>query len=226
VAEKDSTIRVFLADEHSLFREAVRAVLEDRADLEVVGEAADGVQAIVQAEELRPDLVVVGTNLGGFDIAEIIRSITSLGCRVLVLLREDDNAILLRAVEAGAHGFVANQSPLTELIRATRSVFRGEMVVPGHMLASLLAGLMRQRDQRDEILRRMAPLTRREREVLALLAEGANNESIAVALVISPQTVRTHIQNILVKLGVHSRLEAAALVMENGVFKELMGTMK
>jgi len=115
---------------------------------------------------------------------------------------------------------LTKESPLSELIYASRAIDRGETVVPPRMLGPLLTRLIHRRSERDDAMRRVSLLTRREREVLALLAEGADNGGIAAALVISPETARTHIQNVLNKLGVHSRLEAAAFVRETRVLLE------
>jgi two-component system, NarL family, nitrate/nitrite response regulator NarL len=110
---------------------------------------------------------------------------------------------------------------MTQLIEAVRAVGRGETMIPSRMLGSLISSLVRRRRGRDRAGRIAGSLTRREREVLFLLADGADNDGIAQALVISPQTVRTHIQNVLSKLGVHSRLEAASFVIRNDLRDEL-----
>jgi DNA-binding NarL/FixJ family response regulator len=112
---------------------------------------------------------------------------------------------------------------MSELLSVIRSVHRGETLVPPRMLGELLGGLMRQRDEQVEAFRQASRLTRREREVLRLLADGSGTEAIAKALVISPQTARTHIQNIMGKLGFHSRLEAAAFARQNGIIEDWVG---
>ncbi len=214
-----------LADGHSLFREAVRVVLESQSDMEVVAEARDGAQAIAEAEALLPDLAILDVNLpncDGIRATHLIRERVP-GCRVMLLAPEDDHDLLVDALEAGASGYLTKGSPLGDLIEAARAVHGGETLVPRHMLGRLLAGLIQRRRAEDHAMRLMAGLTKREREVLGLLARGADNDAIAQALVISPQTARTHIQNVLGKLGVHSRLEAAAFVIQNGVIGELAG---
>jgi NarL family two-component system response regulator LiaR len=220
----DGGIRILLADEQSLFREAVRVVLEAEPGMEVVAEARDGVQAVLEAEKSHPHVAFVDSNLPNRDVIQTTRAIRSHvpECRVVVVGSEGDNEILIDAVKAGACGFLTRESPLLELIDAARTVHRGETLIPGHMLGTLLDALIRQRRGEDEALKRAARLTRREKEVLALLAEGANNDVIAQCLVISPQTARTHIQNVLGKLGVHSRLEAAAFVVQNGILGDLV----
>jgi DNA-binding NarL/FixJ family response regulator len=142
---------------------------------------------------------------------------------VLVLAGEGDEETLVAAVEARANGYLTKTSSLAELIQATRAAYRGETLIPARMLGSLLARLIEKRRQRDDAMRQMSRLTRREREILVLLAQGADNDVIAQSLVISPRTARTHIQNVLAKLEVHSRLEAAAFVIRSGIHEELVG---
>jgi DNA-binding NarL/FixJ family response regulator len=221
----DGRIRILLADEQSLFREAVRVALEGESGMEVVAEARDGVQAVSEAEITLPDIAFLDANLPNRDVIQTTRSLGALvpDCRVVVVGNEGDDTMLVQAVKAGASGYITRESPLADLIDAARIVYRGETLIPGQMLGALLDALIRQRRGEDEALKRTARLTRREKEVLALLAEGANNDAIAQSLVISPQTARTHIQNVLGKLGVHSRLEAAAFVVQNGILGDLVG---
>jgi DNA-binding NarL/FixJ family response regulator len=216
-------IRIILADTHSLFRESVRAVIESEPDMVVVAEARDGHQLVLEADSSRPHIAIVDAALPN---GEGTRAALALrervpGCRILVLAEREDQALLAEVVEAGASGYLTKDCPLKELIDATRAIHRGEIVIPRWMLGALLGRLVMRRKERDEALRRLARLTRREREVLALLADGADNESIARTLVISPETARTHVQNLLNKLDVHSRLEAAAFVMQNGILDDL-----
>ncbi|MGH2787238.1 MAG: response regulator [Actinomycetota bacterium] len=218
-------VTILLADAHSLFREAVRAALDSQDDLTVVAEARDGHEAVSEALRARPDIALLDINLpncSGIRATSLIKE-QCPESRVLVLASEEDEESLVEAVEAGASGYLTKECPLSQLIKATRAVHKGETLIPGHMLGALLARLILRRRQQDSALRQMARLTKREREVLALLAEGADNDTIAQALVISPQTARTHIQNVIGKLGVHSRLEAAAFVIQNGIQDDLVG---
>lgn len=221
---RDESIRVVLADEQALFREAVRVVLSSEGDLDVVGEARDGYQALGEVERLRPDVAIVDVGLPNCDGIRTTALIQERvpECRVVVVSDEDDVRALIAALEAGARGFLTKEHALSDLIQATRMVHRGETFVPPRMLGSLITRLLRRRREQDEAYRRLSRLTRREREVLALLAQGGDNHVIAQRLVISPQTARTHIQNVLAKLGVHSRLEAAAFVARNGIHHELV----
>ncbi len=220
----EAEVRVLLADGHSLFREAMRLVLDAQDDVVVVAEAADGVQALAEARLAEPNVALINLDLPNSDglhtTASLVDDVPS--CRVLVLSDAEDEEALLHALEAGATGFVTKSSPIHELLAAARRVNDGETVVPPRMLGGLLGRLIARRRERDQALRLMARLTPREREVLALLARGADNAGIAQPLVISPETARTHVQNVLNKLGVHSRLEAAAFVTQNGLLEELI----
>jgi len=218
-------LRILLADEQSLFREAVRVVLQAQPDVEVVAEARDGLQAVAEAVQTSPDVALLDINLPNCDGVRATYLIKERlpDCRVLVLTGEEDQDKLVEALEAGASGYLTKECPLAELLQATVAVHRGETLIPPRMLGPLLGRLIRRRREQDEALQRIAKLTKREREVLAFLAEGRDNDGIAQALVISPQTARTHIQNTLGKLGVHSRLEAAAFVIQNGILEDLVG---
>lgn len=216
-------IRILLADEQSLFREAVRSALDGEPDFEVVSEARDGLQAVAEAERTQPDVVFLDAelpNCDGIRATELIRERVPAS-RVIILCGEDDDRVLVDALEAGAHGFLSKGSPLSELTDAARSGFRGEILIPSRMMSGLLARLIWRRREQDQTLRTLSRLTRREQEVLRLLAQGTDNDGIAQSLVISPQTARTHVQNVLGKLGVHSRLEAAAVVTRSGLLDDL-----
>jgi DNA-binding NarL/FixJ family response regulator len=216
------TIRILLADRQSLFREAIRTGLEAEADLRVVGQARDGPEAVAEAGRTSPDVAIVDITLpGGPRTCAHIRERVPR-CRVLVLGTDEDYRSLIDVLDEGATGYLTKEAPLSELVVATRALHRGETVVPTRMLGPLISALLGRRKERDAAHHRISQLTRREREVLALLSEGADNDGIARALVISPQTARTHIQNILNKLSVHSRLEAAAFVAQNGVLPDLV----
>ncbi len=220
----DDRIRIVLADEQSLFREAVRAVLEAEDDIEVVGEAGDGLQAIAEVRRTRPDIALLDAGLPNGDgiqaTVHILEDIPT--CRVIVFSDQEDERVLVEAIEAGVSGYLSKRSPLSQLIGVTRAVHQGDVLIPPKMLGRLLAVLLQRRHERDRALKRLGHLTRREREVLGLLAQGADKDVIAQRLVISPETARTHVQNVLGKLRVHSRLEAAAFVTQNGLLEDLV----
>jgi DNA-binding NarL/FixJ family response regulator len=216
-------VRVLLADGRSLLRDAVRAALESHVDLRVVAIAADGMQAVAEAIRTSPDVAILDADLPNCDGVQATRAILERlpACRVLIVGDADDDAILLAAIEAGASGFVTKEEPISDLVEAARSLRRGDMLVPKPMLGGLISGLLQHRREYDAAVRAAAHLTRRERQVIGLAAGGADNDEIARSLVISPQTVRTHIQHALGKLGAHSRREAVTLLSQSGLGKEL-----
>jgi DNA-binding NarL/FixJ family response regulator len=217
------TIRVLVADEHALFRQAVRIVLEREDDLSVVAEARPGTDAVAEAERVRPDVALLAARPPGFDGLTATAALRDRlpTCRVIVLTDEGDQRILRRAIEAGAAGYVTKDLPMSELTAGIRAVHRGDMLIPPQMLGLLFNGFFSQRREQSEALRLLSRLSRREQEVLGLLVEGDGNEEIGRALVISPQTARTHIQRVIRKLGVHSRLEAAMLATQSGMVNDL-----
>ena len=217
-------VRIVLASEQILFRDAVRSVMESEPDLEMVGEAADGWRAVEECERARPDVLLLDAHIRNSNAvrttAVVVDRIPS--CRVLILSNTDDHNSLLRALEAGASGYLSKDSELDELIGAARAIHHGRTHVPPHMLGPLLSSLIASTKQREDAILKMIRLTRREREVLAILTEGGDNTTIARKLVISPRTAKTHIQSVLSKLGLHSRLEAAAFARRVGVGVDFM----
>jgi DNA-binding NarL/FixJ family response regulator len=213
--------RILIADGRALF-EAARDHRR-RAGSPRGRRGGTGLQA-VEAAVHRPDVALL---YAGIESTDAIRTIGLLrervpGCRVLILAGEEHHGTLAASIEVGASGFVTKGSPLAEVLEATRAVARGETVIPPQMLGGLLSRLTTRKRERDLAQERIDRLTQREREVLALLARGADNDTIGAALVISPHTARTHIQNILNKLGAHSRLEATSFFFRNGNLDELV----
>lgn len=217
-------IRVLLADEQALFREAVKVVLEAQSDFSVVAQAGDALYALAEAKRTRPHIALVDAELPNLTVKELIWRIKSSvpECGVLLLSPREELGTLVSSMEAGASGYLTKNSGLDQLVEATRAVHRGETLVPSKMLGPLLDRLIHRGRDEDEAMRKLSRLTRREREVLALMMQGADNAIIAQALTISPETARTHIQNILGKLGLHSRLEAVAFVSGNGIVNRLV----
>lgn len=221
-------ITLVLADRHSLFSHALKAVLDREPDIEIVGIAKAGLEAVAAVERTRPAVAVIDeglTDCSGSQTIYLIRE-TVPTCRVLVVAAVEDLDLLTEAIEAGADGFLSKAVSLDRLVQAVRAISRGETVVPPNLLGPLLDQLLGRRSLKDAAFRLLAELTKREREVLAILAVGGGNQIIAERLAISPETARTHIQNVLTKLNVHSRLEAAALVNRNGILSELIGVAR
>lgn len=206
-------IRVFVAGEEPLFSNALCHALSRQPGFRVVGETSDGLDAVSETARVHPDVVVLDSNLPRCSAVEVTRMLRERrdACRIVVLTSSEDGDVLARAVEAGANGYLTKGAALAELVQTARAVHTGETQIPSGMLGDLLRTLVDAGKERQEASTLVDRLSEREKRVLALLAEGASNRTIAEILTISPQTVRTHVQNILRKLEVHSRLEAAAL---------------
>ena len=215
--------RVLLFDGGSLFRHSVQGVFEAETDLEVVAETADSRQAVEDAARTDPDVALVDADLIGSELPSFVARIKARtpSCKVLVITATEDVDPLVGAMEAGASGYLSKSASIWDLLDATRSVCRGEVVIPPRMLGPLLASLVGQRAQRDEALEKLSSLTPREREVLSLLGEGHHKDAIADTLVISPHTARTHVHNIRAKLGVRSQLQAAAFARDPAVVRRI-----
>lgn len=205
--------RAVIAEPTLLVRQALCAAMT-ASGVDVVADVEDA-KALVEVSGVQhPDIAVVTPAVlqDATDLADPVRS--EHGCRLLIIGRRAHQADLLRALEAGADGFLPATAPLNELDIALRQVARGETYIPPGMLGGLLRELIERRRQDDSVLRRFTRLSRREREVLALISKGASLSEIASTLFVSHHTVRTHVQNVLEKLEVHSRVEAASLVAE------------
>jgi DNA-binding NarL/FixJ family response regulator len=217
-------VRVLLAESQLLLREAMRVALSNAGDIEVVAEVGDGMRAVAAAKTAKPDVALIDVALPGRDGVQTTRMIVEAvsSCRIVVFGGKEDERPMMEALEAGASGYLTEEAAFGDLVDATKAVFRGEALVPPRLVAALLNRLIWHRRERDEAIFLLSQLSRRERQVLAMLAQGANNRGIAEALTISPDTARTHIQNVLGKLGVHSRLEAAAFAARGGLSDDLL----
>lgn len=218
-------VTVLVAERRALFRKALRGAIDDEADLTTVAEAATSEATLREVQRQRIDVVVIDSALeptSGADVCAALKS-AGLPTRVLVLGDEDDQNGLQAAVEAGADGYLTRSCGVADVLAAIRRVHAGEASIPPGMLGSLLRSLIQRRREEDAVVARFAKLSRREREVLSLLVEGYDQQDIAASLFLSKHTARTHIQNVLEKLAVHSRLEAVALVREHNLV-ERFGT--
>jgi DNA-binding NarL/FixJ family response regulator len=210
-------IRVLIADDHAVVREGLRAFLELQDGLEVVGEAADGEQAVERAIALRPEVVLMDLVMPRLDgvaaMRELRRSLPE--CRVIVLTSFLDDDRLLGAVEAGADGYLLKDAEPAELARAIRSAHAGEALIAPAAAARLLRAM----SGRGSGRRPAAPeqLTRREHEVLELLARGYANKRIALELGIAEKTVKAHVGRVLAKLDCSDRTQAALLAVREGL---------
>jgi DNA-binding NarL/FixJ family response regulator len=208
-------IRVLIADDHAVVRQGLRTFLELHDDIEVVGEAEDGERALDAAAALEPDVVLmdlVMPRLGGVAATERLRERGS-AARVIVLTSFLDEDKVLPAVRAGAAGYLLKDAEPAELVRAIRTVDRGEALLHPAVAARVLRELAADGDR----ARRHELLTPREREVLALLARGRANKAIALDLGVAEKTVKTHVGNILGKLGLADRTQAALYAVREGL---------
>ena len=204
-------IRVLLADPHALFRRGVRLVLEDEPDIEVVGEAGEGLDAVERVVELVPDLVLMDVRMPGLSGIEATRRVRELvpSVKVAILTVSENDDDLFAAVRAGATGYLLKEVSIEELPDAVRAVARGHSLISPSM-ASRLLGEFNALSRRVEEQQGNAPrLSDRELEVLRLVARGLSNKDIATELVIAENTVKNHVRNILEKLQLRSRMEAA-----------------
>jgi DNA-binding NarL/FixJ family response regulator len=214
-------IRVLVADDQALVRAGFRAILEAQDDLEVVGEAADGAEAVTIGQELRPDVVLMDVRMASVDGIEATRRLLrdGNGPRVLILTTFDLDEYVYEAMKAGASGFLLKDVPRDQLVGAVRTVAAGDALLAPALVRRLV----------EDFVRRPAPgagppaelddLTEREREVLTLIARGLSNAEIAVRLFVSEATVRTHVTHILAKLGLRDRVQAVVLGYESGLVR-------
>ncbi|MGW2089868.1 response regulator [Streptomyces sp. NPDC001880] len=209
----DRIIRVLLVDDHQVVRRGLRTFLEIQDDIEVVGEAADGAEGVARTEELRPDVVLMDIKMPGTDGIEALRRLRELEnpAKVLIVTSFTEQRTVVPALRAGASGYVYKDVDPDALAGAIRSVHAGHVLLQPEVAGALLA----QEDQGGGT-GRGSTLTEREREVLGLIADGRSNREIARALVLSEKTVKTHVSNILMKLDLSDRTQAALWAVRHG----------
>jgi DNA-binding NarL/FixJ family response regulator len=214
------TIRVLLVDDQPLLRTGFRLILQTEPDIEVVGEAGDGEVALAQARALHPDIVLMDIRMPRMDGVEATRRLGELDAppRVLVLTTYDLDEYVVESLRAGASGFLLKDVPADDLVDAVRVVHRGEAVVAPRITRRLLDRFARQLPATTTAPPTPLPtLTEREHQVLLLVARGLSNAEIAAELVLSETTVKTHVSNVLMKLGLRDRVQAVVLAYERGL---------
>jgi len=212
------SIRVLIADDQSLVRAGFRLVLENHDDLEVVGEAATGHQAIDSAQRLDPDVVLMDIRMPELDGIAATREITTRhDTRVLVLTTYDLDEYVYDALQAGASGFLLKDTPPTQLVDGIRAVAGGEALLAPTVTRRRIAEFSRVGRARRARPPELDELTPRELEVLRLLARGMSNAEIAETLVLGDTTIKTHVTHVLGKLGLRDRVQAVVLAYESGL---------
>jgi DNA-binding NarL/FixJ family response regulator len=211
-------IRILLVDDHAVVREGLRAFLALQDGFEIVGEAADGEEAVARAVELEPDVILMDLVMPTLDGVSAMREVRRRcpHSRVIVLTSFLDDDRLLPALEAGAAGYLLKNSQPTELARAVRAAHAGEAIIDP-TAAARLVGVLSGSDHDGRPAARLDRLTDREREVLGLIAQGRANKRIALELGISEKTVKNHVGHVLAKLGVTDRTQAAVLAVQEGL---------
>ena len=214
-------IRVLLVDDEGLVRSGFKALLDAEEDIEVVGEAADGGQAVEQALATRPDVVLMDIRMPRTDGIRATRQIaTTRGLErvhVLILTTYDTDAYVFEGLQAGASGFLLKDAGPAELIHGVRVVAAGDALLAPRITRRLIAQFTAKRSAHDAAEERLSVLTEREREVLALVGQGMSNHEIGASLFLSPATARTHVSHAMAKLGARDRAQLVVIAYQTGL---------
>ncbi|MEU3187847.1 response regulator transcription factor [Streptomyces sp. NPDC006923] len=218
-----TTIRVLIADDQMMVRQGLTVLLDAEPDIEVVGQAVDGADAVAKVTELAPDVALMDIRMPGVGGIEATRRITGPAgatVKVLVLTTFDLDEYVYEALRAGASGFLLKDASAAELAHAVRVVAAGDALLAPNITKRLIAEFSRMTGApRAPLKDRVGDLTERETEVLSLIAQGLSNAEIARRLVVAEQTVKTHVSRILVKLGLRDRTQAAVFAYETGLVR-------
>jgi DNA-binding NarL/FixJ family response regulator len=218
--------RILLADDNELFREGLAKIINSQPDMEVVAQAEDGLEALTQVYELRPDLIVMDINMPLSDGLEATRLIHSSnpGSRIIMLTAYEEEDKLFEAIKAGAQGYILKTSSAAGLLRGLRGALSGEATIPRKLASQLLVEFSNLSKRPENVANgdTIPLLTRREHEILNVMATGATNQEIADQLSISLQTVKSHVSSILEKLQAKSRHHATELGLKQGLIRRKM----
>jgi len=213
-------IRILLTDDHTLFRQGIRTLLSTQPDLEVAGEAADAMESVNAARQLRPDVVLMDIGMAGMSSFEATRQIRRErpDTKVIFLSMYDDEDYLAECVEIGANGYVLKDSPADQLVTAVREVHRGGSYLSPRLLTRLVDGF---RGQGNNPVRqpRFGTLTKREREILKMLAEGKSVKEIATGFDLSVKTVEAHKFNLMRKLDIHNKAQLVQYAIQKKIIR-------
>jgi DNA-binding NarL/FixJ family response regulator len=214
-----TTIKILLADDHALFREGLRSLLEDQGDIEIVGEAEDGLEAMRLAAQLQPDLILMDINMPVVDGVEathrILRQNTKIRIVILTMYPQDEYAF--EALKAGAKAYLLKDTRSKKLLQVVRAVHQGQAVIDPEMTARLLDEFRRLADEQEKHSAQTQTLTEQERTILTQVANGASNKEIAANLNLSERTIKNYLSIIFQKLQVNNRTEAAIRAMKDGL---------
>jgi len=213
------SIGVLLADDQAMVRAGFRMILESDPDISVVGEAANGEQAVASARRLRPDVVLMDIQMPDVDGLQATRRITGdaeLRSRVVILTTFERDEYVFEALQAGASGFLLKNAPPEQLLHAVRVVAAGDALLAPSVTRRIIEQFAH-KPVRPELTVQLESLTQREREVLTLLARGKSNAELAADLFVSEGTIKTHVSSLLAKLGLRDRVQAVVLAYESGL---------
>jgi DNA-binding NarL/FixJ family response regulator len=214
------SIRVLLADDQAMVRAGFRMILESEPDIVVVGEAADGEQAVDATRRLRPDVVLMDIQMPGEDGLRATRRITERSgpSRVVILTTFERDDYVYEALQSGASGFLLKNAPPEQLVHAVRVVAAGDALLAPSITRRIIEQFAR-RPIKPELDEQLQSLTQREREVLAMLARGKSNAELAAELFVTEGTIKTHVSSLLAKLGLRDRVQAVVVAYESGLVK-------
>ena len=218
---KNKDITVMLADDHVLMRQGIKQILELEDDIDVIAQAGDGEETVEKAVDLNPDVILLDINMPKLNGIEVLRRFKDLGVasKVIMLTINDDREYLYETMKIGANGYVLKDSDVDSLIKAIRDVHMGKTYIQPS-IASMLVTEMNSKDKSvNKDLLKIKSLSKREYEVLTLVAEGLNNKEIADRLFISEKTVKNHVSNIFKKIDVNDRIQAAIFAFRTNIKK-------
>jgi two-component system response regulator NreC len=203
-------IRLMLIEDHEMVRAGFRMLLEAQPDMEIIGEAASGEEGLNLAASLDPDVILLDVSMPGIGGAETARAIKERlpSVAILAVTIHDDQAYLLQMLDAGADGYLPKRAAAAELVSAVRTVYARERYIHSSLIGALVNGYLRRPDEKPS-----RALTRRQLEVLALVARGFTNQRVAVELGLSPRTVDRHLENMMRRLGMHTRVELVSYAL-------------
>lgn len=214
-------IRILLVDDHTLFRSGIKALLQRQDDFEVVGEAGDGLEGLKRAKSLQPDVVLLDLHMPGISGREAVKLLAEEvpACNVLLLTVSEDAEDLIETIRAGARGYLLKNIETDFLLNAIRSAARGESVVSPQMTGKLMMGVRMGKEVAapEDDKEKLSP---REKDIIALLAKGVSNKEMANTLNVAESTIKIHVQNILKKLHLTSRVQAAVYAVEHGLVQK------